>query len=313
MTIFFFYCRPAHRNERKDSYQRDVRKRYQSQQTSESRRRPVSHRDQDVSYSQRQKPYRRQSSSDRYRPQHQPQVYFDYEDFDYNYGPPEHTKRKPQNLLEDFMNFLKPKRKSHNPEPDLNAPSLEWLYNDIPEEKDELFIPNNSDYDEGNIDFRDPVYDFKDVIHSIRNNETRIQTLKKFLSAASSFSDKAGTDPVTALTTMPVTILSILGVFYAVSAVAVLGYKYTLFTAGNTNGQAVALIPVAILFAIPLIAALVFVTARTSIDGKISLTRLARGDTNWLRPDFDSVDFMYDVGVGATALLGLGWVVSIAV
>ena len=43
------------------------------------------------------------------------------------------------------------------------------------------------------------------------------------------------------------------------------------------------------------------------MDGKISLTRLARGDTNWLRPDFDSVDFVYDVGVGATALLGLGW------
>ena len=25
----------------------------------------------------------------------------------------------------------------------------------------------------------------------------------------------------------------------------------------------------------------------------------------------DSVDFMYDLGVGATALLGLGWMVSI--
>ena len=136
--------------------------------------------------------------------------------------------------------------------------------------------------------------------------------LKKFLSAASSFSDKAGTDPVEALTSMPLTILSILGVFYAVSAVAVLGYKYTLLTAGSTNGQAVALVPVLLLFSVPLVAAVAYVTARTTMDGKISLTRLARGDTNWLRPDFDSVDFVYDVGVGATALLGLGWVVSVA-
>ena len=211
------------------------------------------------------------------------------------------------------MNFLKPsKRKSQQPEAEVSEPSLEWLYNDIPDEKGELFVPNNADYDEGNIDLRDPVYDFRDVIHSIRNNESRVETLKKFLSAASSFSDKAGTDPVEALTSMPLTILSILGVFYAVSAVAVLGYKYTLLTAGSTNGQAVALVPVLLLFSVPLVAAVAYVTARTTMDGKISLTRLARGDTNWLRPDFDSVDFMYDVGVGATAILGLGWVVSVA-
>ena len=96
------------------------------------------------------------------------------------------------------------------------------------------------------------------------------------------------------------------------SAIAVLGYKYTLLTAGSTNGQAVALLPVAILFLVPLVAAVAFVVTRSSIDGKISLSRLARGDQNWLRPDFDSVDFMYDVGVGATALLGFGWVVSVA-
>ena len=211
------------------------------------------------------------------------------------------------------MNFLKPsKRKSQQPDAEVSEPSLEWLYNDIPDEKGELFVPNNADYDEGNIDLRDPVYDFRDVIHSIRNNESRVETLKKFLSAASSFSDKAGTDPVEALTSMPLTILSILGVFYAVSAVAVLGYKYTLLTAGSTNGQAVALVPVLLLFSVPLVAAVAYVTARTTMDGKISLTRLARGDTNWLRPDFDSVDFVYDVGVGATALLGLGWVVSVA-
>jgi len=270
----------------------------------------------DVSFSQRQKPYRRQSAADRYRPQFNRQTQFsdyDYDfDYNYNYGQSEETKKRPQNLLGDFFNFLSPKKQIQKSESDLSEPSLEWLYNDIGEDDSDFFIPNNADYDKGNIDLRDPIYDFKDVIHSIRNNETRILTLKKFLSAASSFSDKAGTDPVQALTSMPLTILSILGVFYAVSAVAVLGYKYTLFTAGSSNGQAVALIPVAILFTIPLIAAAVFVTARSTMDGKISLTRLARGDQHWLRPDFDSIDFMYDVGVGATALLGMGWIVSIA-
>ena len=56
----------------------------------------------------------------------------------------------------------------------------------------------------------------------------------------------------------------------------------------------------------------VLVTAQSTLDGRISLTRLARGDEQWLRPDFNSVDFMYDVGVGATALLILGWLVSVA-
>ena len=266
-----------------------------------------------MSYTRRY-PYRRQSpaaQANRYRPPPQ------YPDFDYHYGPPEETK-KPQrptnNIMEKFLTFLTPnKRRVAAPTPELSEPSLEWLYNDITsEEKDGLFLPNNADYDEGNLDYRDPVYDFRDVIHSIKNNESRILTLKKFLSAASSISDRAGTDPMRALTTMPLTILSILGVFYAVSAVAVLAYKYTLLTAGSTNGQAVALIPVAILFTLPVIAAVVLVTAQSTMDGRISLTSLARGDEHWLRPDFDSVDFMYDVGVGATAILGLGWVVSVA-
>lgn len=111
---------------------------------------------------------------------------------------------------------------------------------------------------------------------------------------------------------MPLTILSILGVFYAVSAVAVLAYKYVLLTTGNSNGQAVAVLPVVLLFTVPLVLSVVFLVARGSLDGKINLGRLARGDLkHGLRQDFDSVDFAYDMGVGATALLGLGWVVSV--
>ena len=118
--------------------------------SSRPQRRPAG--DRDVYYAQRQKPFRRQSSAERGRPLHQPQL-FDYEDFDYDFGPPEPTRKRPESLISNFMNLLRPnKRKSIKPEPSLNEPSLEWLYNDIPDEKDELFFPNNADYDEGNID-----------------------------------------------------------------------------------------------------------------------------------------------------------------
>ena len=272
----------------------------------------------------------RKEGGDRFPAGRPPPVTFpDYElDEDYfNHGVDEPSS---PGLLDTIFSLIKPK-KPKRPESDLNEPSIEWLYNDIDtEEKNslfsspttDLFIPNNNDYDDdGNIDYRDqadiendyvPEYDFKDVIHSIRNNESRIVTLKKFLSAASGLSDRAGTDPVYMLWSMPLTILSILGVFYAVSAVAVLGYKYVLLTTGNSNGQAVAVLPVILLFTVPLVLSVVFLVARGSLDGQINLGRLARGDLkHGLRQDFDSVDFAYDMGVGATALLGLGWIVSV--
>ena len=249
-------------------------------------------------------------------------------DQDYFNGVSEEEQKDP-GLLDTIFALIKHK-KPKRPELELNEPSIEWLYNDIDtEEKNslfsspetDLFIPSNSDYDDGNIDYRDhddtedqyvPEYNFKDVIHSIRNNESRIVTLKKFLSAASGLSDRAGSDPMFMLWSMPLTILSILGVFYAVSAIAVLGYKYVLLTTGNTNGQAVAVLPVVLLFTVPLVLSGVFLIARGALDGQINLGRLARGDLkHGLRQDFDSVDFVYDMGVGATALLGLGWVVSV--
>ena len=50
---------------------------------------------------------------------------------------------------------------------------------------------------------------------------------------------------------------------------------------------------------------------RGGIDGKISLSRLARGDVNGAFIDFDPVDFAYDALMGSSALLGLGWIVSV--
>lgn len=275
-----------------------------------------------------QSPYQKEST-DRFPFGRPPPLSVPEYDLDEDYFNIVEEETKSPGLLETIFSLIKPK-KPQRPEPELSEPSIEWLYNDIDTEEKisifespatDLFIPNNSDYDNGNIDYRDqddidnqyvPEYDFKDVIHSIRNNESRIVTLKKFLSAASGLSDRAGTDPVFMLWSMPLTILSILGVFYAVSAVAVLGYKYVLLTTGNSNGQAVAVLPVILLFTVPLVLAVTFLIARGALDGQINLGRLARGDLkHGLRQDFDSVDFAYDMGVGATALLGLGWIVSV--
>jgi len=240
-------------------------------------------------------------------------------------------------ILGSFLKLLGSKKLKISPEritSESNEPSYEFIYNDQDIEdkatlaenqlnnlSNGLFIPSNGDYDDYNLNYIDdedgdtyaPDYDFKDVLHSIRNNESRIITLKKFLSAASGMTDRAGTDPAFMLFNMPITILAILGVFYAVSAVAVLGYKYLLLTTGNSNGAAVALIPVAVIFAIPLVLATIFLFIRGSVDGQINIGQLARGDLNRVfRPDFDSVDFAYDLAVGSSALLGLGWIVSVA-
>ena len=48
-----------------------------------------------------------------------------------------------------------------------------------------------------------------------RNNESRIETLKKFLSAVNSFTDRAGTDPSFMMFNLPITLLALMGkIFY---------------------------------------------------------------------------------------------------
>ena len=45
---------------------------------------------------------------------------------------------------------------------------------------------------------------------------------------------------------------------------------------------------------------------------QVSFSHLARGDLDHaIRPDFDPVTFVYDAAVGSTALLGIGWIVSV--
>lgn len=255
---------------------------------------------------------------------------FDYYDDTYTgVLEPASPANKP-NILNSLFSLIKPKTPKRPVEVEQSRPSWQFVTEeneiDVGEKVSavsstggEQFIPNTADYEDYNINYLDqeeepayPQYTLKDVIYSIKNNESRILTLKKFLSAASAMTDRAGTDPVFMLWSMPLTILSFLGVFYALSASAVLVYKYVLLTSGSSNGQAVAILPVVLLFVVPIVLVTVFLIARGALDGQINMGHLARGDLkNGFRHDFESVDFAYDLGVGATALLGLGWMVSI--
>ena len=255
--------------------------------------------------------------------------YDDYEDVDYSLQPHLQPVTKKPNLFNSLFNLIKPKKPVKKPvetDTSLSRPSWEFVQEENEIEVGEKlstidtdqFVPTNADYDDYNLNYVDtddepkyPQYTMKDVLYSIKNNESRILTLKKFLSAASGLSDRSGADPITSLLSMPLTIFSFLGVFYAVSALAVLGYKYALLTGGSSNGQAVAILPVLLIFTVPAVLVAIFLIGQGSLNGRIDLGHLARGDVKNGFSKVDSVDFMYDLGVGATALLGLGWMVSI--
>ena len=53
------------------------------------------------------------------------------------------------------------------------------------------------------------------------------------------------------------------------SAVGVLAYKYALLSAGSTNGSAVAIIPVAVSFLVPLILVSAYLVIRSTVDGQV--------------------------------------------
>ena len=59
-------------------------------------------------------------------------------------------------------------------------------------------------------------YDFEDVVHSIRNNETSGEVFKKFLSAAAALSERSDSNPVFMMWTIPTTILALMGIVYFV-------------------------------------------------------------------------------------------------
>ena len=59
-------------------------------------------------------------------------------------------------------------------------------------------------------------YDFGDVLHSIRANETTGEVAKKFLSAAAALSERSDSSPVFMMWTLPTTILALMGLVYFV-------------------------------------------------------------------------------------------------
>ena len=60
-------------------------------------------------------------------------------------------------------------------------------------------------------------------------------------------------------------------------AVAIIGYKYSLFFGGDAN-QAVNLIPVVIAFSLPLIFGVLLVSGRASLNGELDVSRVMKGD-----------------------------------
>ena len=60
------------------------------------------------------------------------------------------------------------------------------------------------------------LYDFGDVLQSIRNNETTGEVAKKFLSAAAALSEKSDSNPVFWFWTIPTTVLALGGIVYFV-------------------------------------------------------------------------------------------------
>lgn len=155
------------------------------------------------------------------------------------------------------------------------------------------------------------LYDFGDVVQAIRNNETTAQVAKKFLSASAALSERSDSNPVFMMWTIPTTILALLGVVYFVGALAIIGYKYML---QGGQGDPGTLITVGAVFLIPLILGFVVVTSRSAVSGELAVNKIVRGDLRGsMRQDFDGVDFVMDAIFGSSALLGIGWLVSITV
>ena len=57
-------------------------------------------------------------------------------------------------------------------------------------------------------------YDFQDVIYALKNNETGLEVTKKFLSAAASMTERADTNAVFMMWTIPTTVLALFGAVY---------------------------------------------------------------------------------------------------
>jgi len=159
----------------------------------------------------------------------------------------------------------------------------------------------------------------KEFLNDLKGNanetDNEVDVLQRLFGAAVNLSERQDSDnSVFMMWTIPTTILAVLGLFYTVAAVGIVGYKYSLFIAQGDDNQAISLLPILAVFTVPLVIGLVIVTARSSATGKLDISRLMEGDVGAsMRQDFDGVDFTMDAIFGSSALLGIGWLVSITV
>merc|ERR1711983_110193 len=97
---------------------------------------------------------------------------------------------------------------------------------------------------------------------------------------------------------------ALMGLVYFVGAITIIGYKSLSDSSGT---DPTAFIGAALVLTLPLIFGFAIVGSRSAINGELEVNKIVRGDLkNSMRQSFDGV-------FGASALLGIGWLVSITV
>lgn len=240
--------------------------------------------------------------------------YGDYVEGYQNYAKPQRPKTVPERIAKWFTGFRIPsakRKKLKNYERvQEQSSSLDYSDYDLGDDQNLIFYNNQQRPNQGKPSTAG-LYDFGDVVQAIRNNETSSEVAKKLLSAAAALSERSDSNPVFMMWTIPTTILALMGSVYFVGALAIIGYKYML---QGGNGDIGTLISIAAVFSIPLLVGFFFVGSRSAINGEVAVNRIVRGDfRNSMRQDFDGVDFVMDALFGSSALLGIGWLVSITV
>lgn len=59
---------------------------------------------------------------------------------------------------------------------------------------------------------------------------------------------------------------------------AIVGFKYASAVGATDASQAISLLPIVAVFTVPLVAALIIVSTRASVNGKLDVSRVLKGD-----------------------------------
>jgi len=151
---------------------------------------------------------------------------------------------------------------------------LDYENYDTGDDHNLILYGDNNDINSNEDSNKIPNYSFADVLNGIKRNETMEEISKKFLSAAASLSERSGSSPGFMLWTVPTTLFAALGLFYFVSAAAIVGYQNTLGGGVDLANLAPALVA----FAAPAVLAFVAVAARSGLRGQLDVDKVMRGD-----------------------------------